>query len=178
MSITADILCILLDADRGMDDAILLAQAMERGDDARSIFDLQHELETLDASPEVMAIALCSLADTIIKRPAGWRRQKRQIVANDAGESSGPFQRWGYDGPITPRLPDRDWWQLRAKILRRDDHRCRYCTEQAPRMCVDHVVPLSRGGTNDEDNLVGCCVSCNSSKCDRLLDEWNGRATA
>jgi hypothetical protein len=30
--------------------------------------------------------------------------------------------------------------------------------------CIDHVIPRSRGGSNDLSNLVLCCRSCNSSK--------------
>lgn len=74
----------------------------------------------------------------------------------------------------TPRLPEKEWWPLRAKILRRDGFRCTYCKDEPARLCVDHVVPLSRGGSNDEDNLVACCLPCNSSKSDRLLSEWGG----
>lgn len=37
---------------------------------------------------------------------------------------------------------------------------------------VDHVIPLSRGGTNWPDNLVCACVACNCSKNNMLLDEW------
>jgi len=37
---------------------------------------------------------------------------------------------------------------------------------------VDHIVPLSRGGRNDRDNLVLACPPCNESKGGRLLCEW------
>lgn len=39
---------------------------------------------------------------------------------------------------------------------------------------VDHVIPLSRGGTNDLSNLVLACPPCNLSKNDRLPHEWPG----
>lgn len=87
----------------------------------------------------------------------------------------GPLERWGYDGPVTARLPEKEWWPLRWSILERDNFTCAYCSERPQRMCADHVVPLSRGGTNDPDNLVACCLPCNSSKADRLLSEWKGR---
>ena len=29
---------------------------------------------------------------------------------------------------------------------------------------IDHRVPLSKGGSNTKDNIVPCCVPCNSSK--------------
>lgn len=37
---------------------------------------------------------------------------------------------------------------------------------------TDHKIPVSRGGTNDLDNLVLSCISCNSSKGGREPDEW------
>lgn len=88
---------------------------------------------------------------------------------------SGPKARWGYEGPITPRLPEREWLVLRGQILRRDGHVCSYCGVTEAQWCVDHIIPLSRGGTNDPDNLVACCFPCNSSKSDKLLEEWGGR---
>jgi hypothetical protein len=44
---------------------------------------------------------------------------------------------------------------------------------------LDHVVPLVRGGTNYEGNLVPACRKCNSSKAAWLLTEWKyGRKPA
>ena len=37
---------------------------------------------------------------------------------------------------------------------------------------VDHVVPLSRGGSNGPENLALACARCNTSKGDKLLSEW------
>lgn len=44
---------------------------------------------------------------------------------------------------------------------------CSYCP--SPAVTIDHIVPLSRGGTNDWWNLTGACKSCNSSKGTRHL---------
>lgn len=38
--------------------------------------------------------------------------------------------------------------------------------------CIDHVVPLARGGTDDMENLVPCCAHCNTEKGAKRLDEW------
>lgn len=40
---------------------------------------------------------------------------------------------------------------------------------------VDHVIPISRGGSNNPENLVIACPSCNMRKHARLPHEWNGR---
>lgn len=48
---------------------------------------------------------------------------------------------------------------------------CAYCgaTEHIE---IDHVVPLSRGGTHTPENLAPACGSCNRSKGAKLLEEW------
>lgn len=50
---------------------------------------------------------------------------------------------------------------------------CWCCT--APAATVDHVIPLHRGGTNFEGNLVPACRSHNSSRRDLLIVEWRYR---
>lgn len=37
---------------------------------------------------------------------------------------------------------------------------------------IDHLMPLNRGGSNWPDNLVLACGSCNSSRQDRTVEEW------
>lgn len=54
---------------------------------------------------------------------------------------------------------------------KRTGRRCLYCAAR-PVETVDHVVPLIRGGSNFEGNLVPACRPCNSSKRDLLLIEW------
>ena len=65
----------------------------------------------------------------------------------------------------------------RRGVLRRDAHRCAYCSRAAN--TVDHVQPKSKGGTDSWDNLVACCLRCNNSKGDKTLNEmgWSLRVT-
>lgn len=61
----------------------------------------------------------------------------------------------------------------KSKILREIralDKCCRYCISR-PASTVDHVIPLSRGGTNNRLNLVGCCNRCNQKKGDKTPKE-------
>lgn len=55
--------------------------------------------------------------------------------------------------------------------------RCWYCQQEIALddMHVDHRVPLSRGGSNNPDNLVVTCAACNLSKNKKLPHEWCGR---
>lgn len=48
---------------------------------------------------------------------------------------------------------------------------CAYCGATGD-MSLDHVVPVSRGGRHEIDNLLPACRSCNSSKGAKLLEEW------
>jgi hypothetical protein len=56
--------------------------------------------------------------------------------------------------------------RLRFEILRRDNHACRYCGASAPdaKLTVDHVVPVTLGGSDEPANLVTACDACNSGK--------------
>ncbi len=49
---------------------------------------------------------------------------------------------------------------------------CSYCLTPGLELTVDHVVPVSRGGTNDPENLVMACRSCNSRKRTRTPIEY------
>lgn len=58
---------------------------------------------------------------------------------------------------------------LRYKVLRRDRFRCVACGRSPANdlrceLHVDHVVPVSRGGTRAEDNLQALCSDCNLGK--------------
>ncbi len=75
----------------------------------------------------------------------------------------------------TPRPSEDEWYRLKAAVFRRDGFICTYCGDTETKFTADHVVPLSRGGTNDLENLVSCCVPCNNSKRHFLLSEWRGR---
>lgn len=54
--------------------------------------------------------------------------------------------------------------------------RCWHCGEPlGDTYHADHLVPLSRGGSNDARNIVLACATCNLSKNNRMTWEWNGR---
>jgi 5-methylcytosine-specific restriction endonuclease McrA len=56
---------------------------------------------------------------------------------------------------------------------KRQRRSCAYCSE--PATTLDHIVPLSRGGTNWEGNLAPSCRPCNSSKNNWFVREWRLR---
>lgn len=62
---------------------------------------------------------------------------------------------------------------VRDMVLEEDAF-CRWCTTERS-TTVDHVHPLSRGGTNHPLNLVGACEPCNSTKADFMPVEIGWR---
>jgi len=61
----------------------------------------------------------------------------------------------------------------RFVIFHRDSFTCQYCGRRPPEVVleVDHIHPRSKGGTNDEINLVTSCADCNRGKSDRVLGD-------
>lgn len=71
------------------------------------------------------------------------------------------------------KLRKSSWWnqQLQRGI-------CHYCEKKFPpeKLTMDHVVPLARGGTSTQGNIVAACQDCNRDKkletpVERLLRE-------
>ena len=85
---------------------------------------------------------------------------------------------------------------VRRAVFERDNYRCRYCgvryvdrrTSEPVASCpydgpswasrqrwvgllhVDHVIPRCKGGTDDPDNLVTACRTCNLEKYDYIWE--------
>jgi 5-methylcytosine-specific restriction endonuclease McrA len=61
----------------------------------------------------------------------------------------------------------------RFRILMRDKLRCQYCGMRGSQfdLTLDHILPRSRGGRSDAENLCAACQSCNQRKGDRTPDE-------
>jgi hypothetical protein len=69
------------------------------------------------------------------------------------------------------RLPADVWQIVRSIVLERDGNACTYCGTDK-QLEGDHVVPLSRGGSNVFANLATACRRCNLSKGSKTADEW------
>ena len=71
------------------------------------------------------------------------------------------------------RIPKKEVRFSRLNIFARDKHKCQYCGGRFPtaQLNLDHIIPRSRGGTSKWENVVCCCVPCNSKKGGRTPSE-------
>jgi 5-methylcytosine-specific restriction protein A len=98
--------------------------------------------------------------------PTHARERKRELRQRDAKR-----------GTATQRGYGASWRAIRAEVIVRDPI-CRIC-HRNPSTDADHVVPRSRGGTDDLTNLQGTCHGCHSSKTAREDDGFgNARRRA
>ena len=72
------------------------------------------------------------------------------------------------------RVINKNYKIGRKKIFLRDKNVCQYCQRVfgGKSLTIDHIIPKSRGGTSEWDNLVTSCLKCNHKKGDKLLSEW------
>lgn len=65
--------------------------------------------------------------------------------------------------------------EIRQSVAEAAKYRCGYClTSQeiiGPYLQIDHILPESRGGTADEENLWLACPLCNNAKSDHVEAE-------
>lgn len=60
---------------------------------------------------------------------------------------------------------------IRRAVFERAKGRCEYCQSRADyateTFAVEHIIPVSRGGTDDLENLALACSGCNGHKYNR-----------
>lgn len=91
------------------------------------------------------------------------------------------FSHWNFPRPPEPDYGQGDGKRNRAPIsrtkviavMKNSDSRCVNCGSDGD-LQIDHIIPHSRGGTNDIDNLQMLCRDCNLSKGAKTMEEWLG----
>ena len=73
-------------------------------------------------------------------------------------------QRCESDRSARVRVPDN----VRVAVFVRDGGRCRRC-RSATNLELDHLIPVSKGGSSDESNLQTLCRRCNRRKWKKLV---------
>lgn len=60
---------------------------------------------------------------------------------------------------------------LTKRVIALKGRDCHYCGRENA-IGIDHLTPISRGGSNQIANLVPCCASCNSRKGTKTEEEY------
>lgn len=101
-------------------------------------------------------------------------REKAEILHTGDGHVRSARQAFPIPSVIRLRYFVRVPYRARVSLSRRgvflrDGHECQYCGSSAEN--IDHVVPRSRGGMHDWENVVAACRRCNARKENRTPHE-------
>ena len=60
---------------------------------------------------------------------------------------------------------------IRHEVFKRDGYKCCECskTKEETSLEIDHIIPISRGGTDELENLQTLCTACNLAKSNRIF---------
>lgn len=111
------------------------------------ICDYRYETDSYSS----VEIAKCRIADALLvsleypTSPSEPRTTKRAV--------EGPFYR-----SVS--------FSNRLTVFRRDNYQCVMCKTEKD-LTIDHVIPKSKGGTNEPENLQVLCRRCNAIKGNR-----------
>jgi 5-methylcytosine-specific restriction endonuclease McrA len=110
-------------------------------------------------SPQVFTVTLLAVR-TITRLSSygsvGWplQRPSRRSLAWANWLTGG-----GHDVRARVSYPN-DWDDLRRRVYARDGYGCGNCGAAGVELHAHHIVPLSRGGTNNMTNLTTLCATC------------------
>lgn len=85
-----------------------------------------------------------------------------------------------YKGYIKPKIVRQElalqkgteaYSSLRIRLLRQQNFACAYCRRDLSGIAanLEHIVPVNEGGTNNPNNLVMACPSCNKYKRNKVI---------
>jgi 5-methylcytosine-specific restriction endonuclease McrA len=108
-----------------------------------------------------------------------WKRTAEVVVQD--GDRVLRSQHFTFEVPSVIRLLEyidvrkrrHNSGKQRVRILMRDKMRCQYCGRRGNQfeLTLDHIMPRSRGGSSDPENLCAACIGCNQRKGNRTPDE-------
>lgn len=128
------------------------------------------------------------IRDRFSKSPKGKECRRRNLIS-EKGKARQARYRNSERGILIGRIISRNHQIRRRKAegaytvddvqrqRQKQRNLCFWCSEPVDlNFHVDHIIPISRYGTNWPANIVITCHSCNESKCDKLpFQEWQPR---
>lgn len=86
------------------------------------------------------------------------------------------YEKYDRDPAVRQRY-GRAWKRIRDRHVA-NHPLCEMCLKKGkltPTEEVHHIIPLSRGGTHDDDNLMSLCKACHSEITAKDGDRWSSR---
>lgn len=120
----------------------------------------------LDVAAEFEADLLADLR----KLAAPARAEPAPVVKSKAAQR---MERYRANRVANGMSPGFDGRLFHDRLKARDGDLCVYCVE-SPGDTVDHMVPVSSGGTDEIDNLALSCGACNCGKAGRMPGDGGG----
>lgn len=107
--------------------------------------------------------------------------QYAKIIASSVGLNNTGPKRGEYYSFVIARVDKLRTGEINMSSITRElkkqiisiEKSCEYCGRM-DELSWDHLIPRSKGGPDNAENLVLCCRSCNSSKGNRGLYAWFG----
>lgn len=106
-----------------------------------------------------------------------WKKLSKAMSAHPAGFVHTPTFKIAVPEVIAlrlyDRLPETEVTFSRRNIYEHYGHKCCYCGRRfsTQELNLEHIVPRSRGGKTDWNNVVTSCIRCNLRKGGRLPTE-------
>ena len=122
------------------------------------------ELSYDDVPNEIVTLSFCSSHGSLLKEPAlGEMVTISQKIIKDKLNGLGKRKKKIRD-PIEHRL--------RHEVFKRNEYKCVECGKgkKETTLHVDHIIPVTRGGSDELDNLQTLCEACNLAKSDKIWD--------
>lgn len=107
-----------------------------------------------------------------------WLQDKVEVLEFHLTAVSSPSVSFKLPSVMRLRQYVRPYFSFKIRLSRqnvflRDDFQCQYCGENFPekKLTIDHIVPVSKGGRHEWQNVVAACSKCNNKKADKTLDQ-------
>lgn len=66
----------------------------------------------------------------------------------------------------------KQWYKIIKEVFKRDNYTCQYCGQIGGKLEADHIIPFSKGGSDEMSNLITSCRKCNRQKKDKSANEF------
>jgi hypothetical protein len=113
---------------------------------------------------DVKKYGLLFSAGTVAKRFGSWKKALLAVSASPGAARRSPLiettRKTGRRNPIPVGR--------RYQVFQRDTFTCRICKRSGVPIEVDHIIPVSKGGSDLIENLQTLCARCNRGKSNRM----------